>query len=89
MSCHASGSAQTGMELDVTNPATTLDSVLAPLVDQVSLSGAPFIDSQCVEESFLLNKLTSQPIFGSRMPPSPEPAWTNDEIEWSSFWKNI
>lgn len=80
-SCHSSGSTQSSMELDLTDPGTTVQAALAPLVDQLSLSGTPFIDSECVEESFLLRKLTNNPGFGSRMPLAPETPWTNDEVE--------
>ncbi len=80
-SCHSSGSTQSTMELDLTDPATTVQAALAPLVDRLSLSGTPFIDSECIEESFLLRKLTNDPGFGSRMPLAPDTPWTNDEVE--------
>jgi hypothetical protein len=77
--CHLVANPTT-MELDLTNPATTVEAALSPLVDQPGLSGGLLIDAACVGDSVLLRKLTSDPGFGSRQPLDGD-YWTNDEVE--------
>jgi hypothetical protein len=78
--CHLVANPST-MELDLTDPATTVEAALSPLVGQSGLSGDPFIDAACVGDSVLLRKLTSDPGFGSRMPLTTNDWWSNDEVE--------
>ena len=78
--CHLVANPTT-MELDLTNPATTVEAALSLLVGQPGLSGDLFIDAACVGDSVLLRKLTSDPGFGSRMPLTSGDHWTNDEVE--------
>jgi len=78
--CHLVANPTT-MELDLTNPATTVEAALSPLVGQSGLSGDLFIDAACVGDSVLLRKLTSDPGLGSRMPLTSGDYWTNDEVE--------
>jgi len=77
--CHAGANRPTSMELDLTNPATTVESALSPLVGVRGVGGM-LIDAECVGDSALLRKLTSDPGFGSRMPFDGD-YWSNDEIE--------
>ncbi len=78
-SCHVSGTGQSTMELDVTNPSTSVEGELASLVGQNGLGGE-IIDASCIDSSFLLTKLTANPGGGSRMPLVGD-TWSNDEIE--------
>ncbi|MEM7436442.1 MAG: hypothetical protein AAF436_14900 [Myxococcota bacterium] len=77
--CHAAGTQQSTMVLDVTDNGTTVDAEIASLIGQNGLGGA-LVDTACIDQSFLLRKLTSNPGGGSRMPLG-ESAWSNDEIE--------
>jgi hypothetical protein len=78
-SCHVKGTAQSTMELDVTDPSTSVEGELAALIGQNGLGGE-IIDPSCIDSSFLLTKLTANPGGGSRMPLGSAP-WSNDEIE--------
>jgi len=78
-SCHVRGTAQSTMELDVTNPSTSMEGELAALIGQNGLGGE-IIDPSCIDSSYLLTKLTANPGGGSRMPLG-SAAWSNDEIE--------
>jgi len=79
--CHAGANRPTSMVLDLTAPSTTLEDALLPLVDQIGSSGGFLIDSNDVSASFLLQKLTSDPGFGSRMPLSPDEYWSAEEVD--------
>ncbi len=78
-SCHVRGTTQSTMELDVTDPSTSMEGELATLIGQNGLGGE-IIDPSCIDSSYLLTKLTANPGGGSRMPLG-SPAWSNDEIE--------
>jgi hypothetical protein len=69
------------MELDLTDPATTVEAALSLLLGQSALNGEPYIDVACVGDSVLLRKLTSDPGFGARQPLNTADWWNNDEIE--------
>ncbi|MEM7136725.1 MAG: hypothetical protein AAF500_09115 [Myxococcota bacterium] len=77
--CHARGTQQSTMVLDVTDDGTAVDGAIASLIGQNGLGGA-LVDPACIDQSFLLRKLTSNPGGGSRMPLG-QSAWSNDEIE--------
>ncbi|RLB46514.1 MAG: hypothetical protein DRH23_12410 [Deltaproteobacteria bacterium] len=82
--CHAgSNRILTVMELDLTNPSSTVEGELTPLIDMLSSNGSYLLDSEDANCSYMLRKLTSNPGIGSRMPPpqSTESIWSNDEIE--------
>jgi hypothetical protein len=68
----------TTLEIDLTNPATTIEEALSPLVGAPSLLGGdPFIDAECAGDSYLLTRLTTDP---GRMPLL-DAAWSNAETE--------
>lgn len=71
------------MELDLTDPSSTVDGALTPLIDMLASNGSYLIDSEDANCSYMLRKLTSNPGIGAQMPPpqSSEPAWSGDEIE--------
>ena len=77
--CHVRGTGQTTMELDVTDPSTSVEVELAALIGQNGLGGE-LLDTSCVDSSYLLTKLTANPGGGSRMPLDGD-FWSNDEIE--------
>ena len=79
--CHGAPPRPTSLMLDLTDPATTIEAALSPLVGQVSSSGDPYIDVECVGDSNLLRKLSSDPGLGSRMPLTSSDWWSNDEVE--------
>ena len=78
-SCHVTGSRQSTMELDLTDPSTSVEAELAALIGQNGLGGE-LLDPSCVDSSYLLTKLTANPGGGSRMPLDGD-FWSNDEIE--------
>ena len=77
--CHAAGTAQSTLILDVTAPGMSVDEQIAALIGQDGLGG-PFVDTTCVDASTLLTKLTPNWGGGSRMPLGDAP-WSADEIE--------
>jgi hypothetical protein len=82
--CHAGPNRiLTVMEFDLTDPLSTVDGELTPLIDMLSSNGSYLLDSEDANCSYILRKLTSNPGIGSRMPPpqSTESTWSNDEIE--------
>ena len=78
-SCHVRGTGQSTMELDVTNPSTSVEGELAGLIDQGGIGGM-IIDPSCIDSSVLLTKLTANPGGGLRMPLDGD-YWSDDEIE--------
>jgi hypothetical protein len=82
--CHAGPNRiLTVMEFDLTDPSSTVDGALTPLIDMPATNGSYLLDSEDANCSYMLRKLTSNPGIGSRMPPpqSTEATWSNDEIE--------
>jgi hypothetical protein len=82
--CHAGSNRISNiMELDLTNPSSTVDGALRPLIDMLSSNGSYLLDSEDANCSYILRKLSSNPGIGSRMPPpqSTESTWSNDELE--------
>ena len=82
--CHAGPNRiLTVMEFDLTEPSSTVDGQLTPLIDMLASNGSFLLDSEDANCSYMLRKLTTNPGIGSRMPPpqSTEPTWSNDEIE--------
>ena len=82
--CHAGPNRiLTVMEFDLTDPSSTVDGELTPLIDMLSSNGSYLLDSEDANCSYMLRKLTTNPGIGSRMPPpqSTESTWSNDEIE--------
>ena len=82
--CHAGPNRiLTVMEFDLSDPVSTVDDALSPLIDMLSSNGSYLLDSEDANCSYMLRKLTTNPGIGSRMPPpqSTESTWSNDEIE--------
>jgi hypothetical protein len=82
--CHAGPNRiLTVMEFDLSDPVSTVDDALSPLIDMLSSNGSYLLDSEDASCSYMLRKLTTNPGIGSRMPPpqSTESTWSNDEIE--------
>jgi len=78
-SCHVRGTGQSTMELDVTNPATSVDAEIAALIGQNGLGG-PYIDTSCTEDGYLLTRLKTTPTGVTRMPLDGD-YWSNDELD--------
>ncbi len=78
-SCHARGTGQSEMVLDVAAPNTSIQAELTGLIGQSGLGG-PLLDASCTDNSDVLIKLTASPRGGSQMPLG-APAWSEDEIQ--------
>lgn len=85
-SCHIRGTIQSTMELDVTDPGTSVDAEIGALIGQNGLGG-PIVDTSCTDGSFLVSKLTANPMGGLRMPLDGD-FWSSDEIDCFRVYLN-
>lgn len=86
--CHAGSNRPTDMEIDLSDPMDTPETVLSAYVNEgATLCGADFlIDPVNPDCSLILTKLTDKPSCGQRMPVSASQHWDDDEIDCFRKW---
>ena len=86
--CHAGVDRPTNMEIDLSDPLDTPESVLGTYVNEGATlcGGDMLIDLNNIDCSLILTKVTDKPSCGQQMPVAANEHWDDDDIDCFRKW---